>query len=116
MTTVLQEKLNLPVSCTPDGKMISLREFVKNKNKDSSILSLSSLTPRQRANITAERLRRRSEVQLASLGAGLINKERAIAEVESLTPLGQTLIEADQYIINILIEELENGRLKGMIE
>ncbi len=39
MTTALQYTLNLPVSCTPDGKMISLLEFVKNKNKDSSILS-----------------------------------------------------------------------------
>jgi hypothetical protein len=116
MTTVLQEKLNLPVSCTSDGKMVSLREFVKNKNQDNSILSLSSLAPRQRAKITAERLRRRSEVQLASLGAGLISKERAIAEVESLTPLGQSLIEADQYVIKRLIDELEHGRLKGMIE
>ncbi|HEY9702505.1 MAG TPA: hypothetical protein V6C58_08670, partial [Allocoleopsis sp.] len=73
-------------------------------------------TPRQRAKITAERLRAEPEFQLAFLGAGFINKERAIAEVESLTPIGQSLIEAEQYVIDTLIEELENGRLKGMIE
>ncbi len=51
-----------------------------------------------------------------SIGSGVINKERAIAEVESLTSVGQSLIEANQYFIQALIEELDHGRLKDMIE
>jgi hypothetical protein len=116
MTPVLEKALNLPVSYTLDGKLVSLREFVKNKDKDASIILLSSLTPLQRAKITVERLRAKPEFQLGFLGAGFIGKERAIAEVEALTSIGQSLIEGERYVIDALIEELESGRFKGMID
>ncbi len=110
----LQETLSLPVSLTVDGEMVALSDFVKHKR--ASYLSLSSLTANQRARIVAERLRREPEVRLATVNAGTINKERAIAEVEAQTPLGQFLIEAEQYVIQKLIEEAKNGRLKDIIE
>jgi hypothetical protein len=49
----LAKQLDLPVSFTPSGEMVTLREFVK--NKEAWYLSLSSLTHSQRAKITAER-------------------------------------------------------------
>lgn len=114
ITKALKGKLELPVSFTPEGKEVSLLKFVKDKNQ--AYLSLSSLNPNQKARITAERLRRKPELKLAVLGVGEIDKERAIAEVEAQTPLGLSLIEADQYVIQKLIQELEHGRLKDMIE
>ena len=93
--------------------MVTLREFVKNKT--SLHVPLSSLSYTQKAKITAERIRREPEVKLAMVGAGVIDKERAIAEVESQTPVGQALIEAEQYVIQKLIKEIEKGRLTEII-
>jgi len=113
----LAEKLELPVSFNRDGKMITLREFVVSRTKgQSNGLSLSSLSTNQRAKITAERIRREPEVKLATIGAGEIDKQRAIAEVEALSPLGQTLIEAEQYIISNLLNAVENGSLKEIVK
>ena len=109
----LAKQLDLPVSFTPTGEMVTLREFVK--NKEASYLSLSSLTHSQRAKITAERIRDEPEVKLAMVGAEVIDKERAIAEVEAQSPVGQALIEAEQYVIEKLLEEAEKGRLKEII-
>lgn len=109
----LAQQLDLPVSFTPSGEMVTLREFVK--NKEAPYLSLSSLTYSQRAKITAERLRRKPEVPLAMVGAGVIGKERAIDEVEAETPIGQDLIEAEQNAIRKLVDEAEKGRLKEII-
>jgi hypothetical protein len=109
----LAKQLDLPISFTPSGEMVTLREFVK--NKEAPYLSLSSLTYTQRAKITAERIRREPEVKLAMVGAGVIDKERAIAEVEAETPVGQALIEAEQYVIRKLVDEAEKGRLKEII-
>ncbi len=49
------------------------------------------------------------------IGTGVINKERVIAEVEAQSPVGQVLIESEQYAIERLIEEIKNGRLKKFI-
>ncbi len=46
----------------------------------------------------------------------MIDKERAIAEVEALSPVGQVFIESQQYIIETLIEEVENGRFKEFVQ
>ena len=110
----LAKELELPVTCTHKGEFVSLRDFVSKKDK-KSYLSLSSLNPTQQAKVTAERLKQESEVKVAMIGAGIIGKERAIAEVEALSDLGQVFIESEQYVINTLIKEAENGRLKKYI-
>ncbi|MCP2727477.1 hypothetical protein [Limnofasciculus baicalensis] len=113
MSKAFNKQLNLPISFTSSGEMVTLREFIKHKN--DSPVPLSSLTYTQKAQITAERIRQEPEVKLAMVGAGVIDKERAIAEVESQTPVGQALIEAEQYVIQKLIEEIKKGRLKEII-
>ncbi len=110
----LVKELELPVTCTDEGKLVTLRDFVGNKDNNSH-LSLSSLNLSQRAKIIAERLKQEPEVELAMIGTGVINKERAIAEVEAQSPVGQVLIESEQYAIERLIEEIKNGRLKKFI-
>ncbi len=49
------------------------------------------------------------------IGAGIIDKERAIAEVEAQSSVGQVFIETQQYLIKKLIDEAENGRFKKYI-
>ena len=109
----LAVELDLPVSFSSSGEMVTLREFALHKGK--AHLSLSSLTYRQRAEITVERLRRKPEVQIAVLGAGVIDKKRAIAEVEAQSEIGQVLIEAQQYVIKELVKAATSGRLKDFI-
>jgi len=114
----LAQELKLPVSFKPNGDMVSLGEYVVSKtNGDTGyVLALSSLSFNQRAEITAERIRQEPEVKLAAIGAGIIDKQRAIAEVKARSPLGQSLIEAEEYVIKKLIDEVENGKLKGIIK
>ncbi|MEH1856639.1 MAG: hypothetical protein V7L21_01205 [Nostoc sp.] len=107
------EQLDSPVSFDNEGKQVSLRDFLKDKSKES--LSLSSLTSKQRVKLTVERIKREPKVSIVTIGAGVITKERAIAEIQSETPIGQTLIEAEQRLIKRLIKEAESGRLKGII-
>ncbi|MDZ8065333.1 MAG: hypothetical protein RMY64_06790 [Nostoc sp. DedQUE08] len=107
------EQLDSPVSFDYKGQQVTLRDFLKDKSKES--LSISSLTPKQRVELTVERIKREPEVTIATIGSGVITKERAIAEIQSQTPIGQILIEAEQRLINRLIKEAESGRLKGII-
>ena len=52
---------------------------------------------------------------MAAIGVGEIDKERAIAEVKALSPIGRALIESEQYIIETLVEEAQKGRLKDLL-
>ncbi|MGK7874436.1 MAG: hypothetical protein AB4426_14355 [Xenococcaceae cyanobacterium] len=107
------EQLDLPVSVAPDGSQVTLRDFVKGSTPS---LFLSSLTFSQRAEITAERIRLRPEVKIAAIGVGEIDKKRAIAEIKAQSPIGKVLVEAEQILLNRLIQEAESGRLKDLIE
>ncbi len=111
----LAKELELPVTCTHKGELVTLREFISKKDK-KSYLSLSSLNPTQQAKITVERLKSKSEVKVGMIGGGMIDKERAIAEVKALSPLGQVFINSQQHIIDILIEEVESGRFKEFVQ
>lgn len=101
----IEKELKLPVSCTSDGNKITLEEYLTTK-KDIS-LSLSNLKPSQLAEITMDRIREKPEVKLMMLGSDVIDKERAIAEVEAQSSIGLVLMEAEQYEIEDTIEELE---------
>ncbi|MEH2362304.1 hypothetical protein [Nostoc sp.] len=109
------EQLDLPVSFDHKGQQVTLRDFLKDKSKES--LSISSLTPKQRVKLTVERIKREPEVTIATIESesGVITKERAIAEIQSQTPIGQILVEAEQRLINRLIKEAESGGLKEII-
>jgi hypothetical protein len=110
----LDKQLKLPVSMTDRGEPVTLLEVVKKGKR--SFVSLSNLSLSQRAKIVVERLKAKPEVKLAVLGNGTIDKERAIAEVEAESDLGKALIESEQYVIEKLIYEAQEGRLKEIIE
>ena len=66
---------------------------------------LSELTLEQRAELVAERLALQPSLELAMVGAGMIDKQRAITEVKGKTKIGKVLIEIeDQMIRNLLAQ------------
>ncbi len=111
--SILKE-LNLPVSFSPDGKKVTLKEYVTTK-RDSS-LSLCHLKPSQLAEIIVTRITEKPEIKLSMVGSqDVIGKERAIAEVKAQSAIGQIIMEAQRYEIENIIEEIETDYLEDII-
>ncbi|HEV2911893.1 MAG TPA: hypothetical protein VGX92_01135 [Pyrinomonadaceae bacterium] len=98
--SVSQKQLDLPASYSADGTLATLREVV---NPQVPTLSLAELSPAQRVDVVAQRIEAQPKFQIAMVGAGVIDKERAIAEVKSGTKIGRALMEIEQRVINNLI-------------
>ena len=90
-----------PVAMALNGQWISLREVVENQ---PARFSLVQLTPEQQSELVAERIQQRTEYDMGILGLGVLDKKRAINEVRARTPIGCTLIEVEQRLIERLIE------------
>jgi len=68
-------------------------------------LSLSQLTADQRAELVAKRIELQPKFEVGMVGAGIVNKERAIAEVKAQSEVGRVLIEIEQRLVNYLIAQ-----------
>ena len=90
-----------PVAMALNGQWLSLREVVEN---EPARFSFVQLTPEQQSELVAERIRQRTEYDMGILGLGVLDKKRAINEVRDRTPIGCTLIEVEQRMIERLIE------------
>lgn len=81
-----------------DGvKIATLREVL-----DPSVptKSLPELTEDQRVNLVLARLRNEPETfRIGMIGPGVIDKTRAIAEVEARSRIGRTIIEVEQNLL-----------------
>ena len=97
---------DLPIAYRPDGTMCTLRDVVEKK---APVLSLSQLTARQRAELTAKRIERQPDFRVGMVGAGILNRDRAIAEVQALSPVGRALIEIEQRVITALLDGVAQG-------
>src|SRR5258708_18042891 len=84
------EQWTRPVSFSADGTPVSLQDFLQPK---APALSLSELSADQRAELTAKRIELQPKFELAMVGAGIVDKERAIREVKEQTGVGRALIE-----------------------
>jgi hypothetical protein len=111
----LKEELRLPVSLDKTGRLITLGEFITDKERRRS-LSLSDLRQEQWASIVIDRIEEQPEIPLASIGSGQIDKYRAIEEIKALSPIGEALIRAEQYAIEKLVKELMEGALSCVRE
>jgi len=101
-TAIPQKQWKMPVSFSADGaKMATLQEHVDPK---VPTLSLAEMTPSQRAEIVAKRIEEQPKFEIAMLGGGTIDKQRAIAEVKAQSKIGRALIEIEQRLINNLID------------
>lgn len=110
----LKEELRLPVSLDETGSLVSLKDFITDKERKS--LSLSALRREQWASIVIDRIEEQPEVPLAAIGTGEIDKCRAIEEIKALSPIGEALIRAERYAIEALVEELKEGTLSLVLK
>jgi len=102
VTKIPPEQWDMPVSFAQDGSMVSLREFI---HPTVPVLSLSQLSPEQRAELTVKRIELQPRFELGMIGAGIVDKSRAIAEVKSQSKVGRLLTEIEQRVINNLVTD-----------
>lgn len=96
-------QLNLPAGFSGDGKkMVPLRDVL---SPEVPTRDFAELSPPQQAQLTAERIRRQRRFKIGMVGAGVIDKKRAIAEVKANTHVGRTLVEIEQRTIRMLKEK-----------
>lgn len=101
----------MPAGYCADGSgQASLRDVV---DPEVATLQLSDLTLNQRAALVVQRIERQSTIELAMIGAGMIDKTRAITEVKNKTRVGRLLIEIEHQMIRNLIEQSQQVKLNN---
>lgn len=74
-------------------------------------LSLAELSDEQRTDLVVARLRAKpDDYSIAMIGPGVINKTRAIAEVQARSRVGRTLLEIEQLLIAALVSRTNDLR------
>ena len=110
VSIVPEEQWEMPVSITPDGRWISLREFSEKRIVTlSSENSVEQLVPDQQAELVEKRLTYRPDFKVAMIGLGMVDQERAIQEVREQTPAGLTLISIELRTIARLMKRIQEG-------
>ncbi len=100
-----EEQWSLPVAYSSDGeKLVSLRQAVE---QNTPHLSLPKLSDEQRRNLVAARIAAQPKFKIAMLGAGLVDKKRAIEEVRAGSKVGRNLMEIEQRVIQSLLENVD---------
>lgn len=105
--TTREDHWSRPVAMAPDGQWLSLREVVE----EPARLSFMQLSPEQKSELVAERIRQRPIFDTGILGLGILSRKRAINEVRARTRIGRTLIEVEHRMIKMLIEQAREGNL-----
>jgi len=93
---------DMPVSLDEKNEGVSLCEYVEGKRR---AIPFANLSDEQRAQLAAKRIDMLPGYEMASIGAGVISKERAIREVLAGTDLGQQLAEIEIHVISQLLDE-----------
>ncbi len=109
---VPKEQWEMPVSITPDGRWLSLREFTDQKIVTLSPESLpEQLVPAgQEAELVEKRIAYQPDFKMAMIGIGIVDQERAMQEVREQTPAGLTLIDIELRTIALVIEHIRGDR------
>jgi hypothetical protein len=102
-TKIPAEQLDLPVGFDPVGKLVTLREAMKPEH--ASVVSMASLSPEKRAELTVKRIEAQPKFELGMVGAGIVDKKRAIEEVNAQSDVGRVLMEIEQRVINSVLEQ-----------
>lgn len=98
-----QKQLEIPAGFHSDGsRAATLREVL---DPNVPTIQLTDLTLAQRARLVAKRLELQPSLELAMVGAGMIDKARAITEVKNKTQVGKLLIQIEHQMIANLIEQ-----------
>ena len=102
-----EKQWKMPAGFRPDGSHATLLEVV---DPNQPTRQLSDLSLEQRAELVVKRLELQSKIELAMIGAGMIDKARAITEVKNKTKVGRLLIEIEHQLIRNLIEQSQKGK------
>ena len=92
----------MPVSFDTAGQPVSLRDYVE---EPGTALSFSALNDDQRIELAAKRIEMQPDYEMASIGAGIVSKARAVEEVRTKTKLGRRLAQIETRVIQHLIDE-----------
>ena len=106
-SSIRPEQWKMPVSFTVDGRPVTLKDFV---DHEGAALSLSALNDDQRAELAAERIQQQPRFELGMIGAGVVDKASAIAEVRAKSPVGRTLIEIETRTVQSLVDQARRER------
>ena len=98
---MLVEQYDLPVTFDQSGKTVTLEEMLQ---MGSLALSLSSLTPKQLVELTTLRIAAQPKFEVMMVGAGLVDKARALQEVAAQTDVGRLLVEVEQRTIQRVLK------------
>ncbi len=97
----------MPVSFDAAGRPISLRDYVEGGH---NALSFSDLNDDQRAELAAKRIEMQLDYEMATIGAGVVSKERAVDEVRTKSKLGRRLAQIETRVVMHLIDEAKKRR------
>jgi hypothetical protein len=100
-----EKQLGMPAGFHADGSTLATLQDVL--DPDKATMQLSDLPLHKRAELVAERLGRQPGFELAMVGAGMIDKARAITEVKNRTKVGRLLIEIEHQMIRNLMEQAQ---------
>jgi hypothetical protein len=98
---VPEDQWNMPAGFRSDGGIATLKEVVDPK---VPTVSLAEVTPQQVADLVVKRIEQQPDFKVAMVGAGIVDKDRAIAEVKAQSSVGKRLIEIEQRVLNNLAE------------
>lgn len=97
----------MPVSFDEMGNLVSLREYI---TESRNALSFSTLSADQRAELAAQRIEMQSDYEMATIGVGVVSRQRAAEEVRSHTKLGRRLEQIEtRVIMHVLSEAAKSG-------
>ena len=100
-----EKQWEMPAGFHADGSTVAtLRDVL---DPDKPTMQLSDLPFHKRAELVAERLNRQPGFELAMVGAGMIDKARAITEVKNHTKVGRLLVEIEHQMIRNLMEQAQ---------
>jgi hypothetical protein len=100
-----EKQLEMPAGFHADGSTLATLKDVL--DPDKATMQLSDLSLHKRAELVAERLSRQPGFELAMVGAGMVDKARAITEVKNRTKVGRLLIEIEHQMIKNLMEQAQ---------
>jgi hypothetical protein len=104
---LLKKQLAMPAGFHGDNSSTATLREVVDPNVPTK--HLSELNLEQRAELVAERLALQPTIELAMIGAGMIDKQRAITEVKGKTKVGRLLIEIEHQMIRNLLEQTQKA-------
>jgi len=103
---VPQGQWDTPAGFRSDGQIATLKEVVDPK---VPTLSLNEISPEQRADLVINRIEHQPDFKITMFPAGVIDKDRAIAEIKAQSKVGKTLVEIENRVINNLVERGTKG-------